>query len=39
MSGEVLAACEHPGVEFKANGEIPLKGVRDPVELHRALEP
>lgn len=37
VSGEVLAACDHPGVEFDAIGEIPLKGIRDPVELHRAL--
>lgn len=37
VSQEVLAASEHPGVEFELIGEIPLKGVREPVELHRAL--
>jgi class 3 adenylate cyclase len=36
VSAEVLSACEHPGVDFEPIGEIPLKGVGEPVELYRA---
>jgi adenylate cyclase len=37
VSAQVLGAAEHPGIGFEAIGEIPLKGVKEPVGLHRAL--
>jgi adenylate cyclase len=37
ISAQVLEAAEHPGIGFEAIGEIPLKGVKEPVGLHRAL--
>jgi class 3 adenylate cyclase len=36
VSEEVVAACEHEGMEFEPIGEIALKGIGTPVGLHRA---
>jgi len=37
VSGAVLGSEDHAGIDFEPIGEIALKGVKAPVELHRAL--
>jgi class 3 adenylate cyclase len=37
VSGAVLGSEDHAGIDFERIGEIALKGVKAPVELHRAL--